>query len=107
MAIITLKNISKSYSSDFLKKNKKAVTDVSFTIEKGEIFGVIGVNGAGKSTIIKMIQGFIKPDEGQILIGQKKPSDPDSRLNRGYLPGGFAGVLRVFLWCSAGRKDPL
>ena len=86
MAIITLKNISKSYSSDFFKKKQKAVIDVSLSVEKGEIFGIIGVNGAGKSTIIKMIQGFIRPDRGKILIGKKEPSDPDSRLKMGYLP---------------------
>lgn len=86
MAKIILKNIFKSYRSDFKKKKKIAVKDVSFRINQGEIFGVIGVNGAGKSTIIKMIQGFIRPDQGEILVGGKEPADPDSRLKMGYLP---------------------
>ncbi|MBT6338858.1 MAG: ABC transporter ATP-binding protein [Desulfobacula sp.] len=86
MAKIILKNISKSYRSDFKRKKIIAVNDVSLNINQGEIFGVIGVNGAGKSTIIKMIQGFIRPDHGEILVCDKKPSDPNSRLKMGYLP---------------------
>ncbi len=86
MAKIILKNIFKSYRSDFKRKKKMAVNDVSLSINQGEIFGVIGVNGAGKSTIIKMIQGFISPDHGDIRVCDIKPSDPDSRLKMGYLP---------------------
>lgn len=86
MAVITLKNVSKSYTSDFLRKKTKAVKNVSLEIETGEILGIIGANGAGKSTIIKMIQGFIRQDSGEIFIKGKKPSDPDARLKMGYLP---------------------
>lgn len=67
-------------------KKKGAVTNLSLEIDSGEIFGVIGANGAGKSTVIKMIQGFIRPDKGEILIDNKNPFDPVSRLNMGYLP---------------------
>ncbi len=86
MAIIALNNVSKSYASSFLMKKKRAVTNLSLEIDSGEIFGVIGANGAGKSTVIKMIQGFIRPDKGEILIDNKNPFDPVSRLNMGYLP---------------------
>lgn len=47
---------------------KKAVDDISFTIQKGEIVGFIGPNGAGKSTTIKMLSGILYPDEGNIKI---------------------------------------
>ena len=67
-------------------KKKRAVSNVSLEINRGEIFGIIGVNGAGKSTVIKMLQGFIRPDNGEILIDKKNPFDPVSRLNMGYLP---------------------
>jgi len=86
MAIIFLENIYKSYRSDFTREKKIVVQDVSLSIEPGEIFGIIGVNGAGKSTIIKMIMGFITPDSGQILVSGTPPSDPDSRCRIGYLP---------------------
>ena len=86
MAIIILKNVSKSYASGFLMKKKRAVTTVSLEIDRGEIFGIIGANGAGKSTVIKMIQGFIRPDKGDISIHNKTPFDPTSRFKMGYLP---------------------
>jgi ABC-2 type transport system ATP-binding protein len=47
---------------------KKAVDDISFTIEKGEIVGFIGPNGAGKSTTIKMLSGILYPDNGAINV---------------------------------------
>ncbi len=86
MATIFLKDVSKSYTSGFLLKKKRAVNNVSLDIGKGEIFGIIGANGAGKSTVIKMIQGFIRPDNGDILINDQNPFDPASRLEMGYLP---------------------
>lgn len=86
MAVITLKNVSKSYVSGFLMKKKSAVSNISFEIDRGEIFGIIGANGAGKSTVIKMIQGFIRQDQGEILIDNMNPFDPASRVKMGYLP---------------------
>lgn len=47
---------------------KKAVDDISFSIEKGEIVGFIGPNGAGKSTTIKMLSGILYPDSGDINV---------------------------------------
>ncbi len=45
-----------------------AVDDVSFAIEKGEVFGIVGTNGSGKSTTLKMISGILKPTTGSISI---------------------------------------
>jgi ABC-2 type transport system ATP-binding protein len=86
MSKIVIKKISKSYISDFKRERKNAVDNISLNIDSTEVFGIIGRNGAGKSTIIKMIMGFIKPDKGDIRIDGKIPSDPDSRLKVGYLP---------------------
>lgn len=86
MPEIFINNISKTYISDFKRKKKIAVKNVSLAIDSAEVLGIVGRNGAGKSTIIKMIMGFIRPDKGDIIIDGKKPSDPDSRLNLGYLP---------------------
>ena len=49
----------------------EAVKDVSVTIKKGEVFGLIGTNGAGKSTFLRMACGILKPDSGSILIDEK------------------------------------
>ena len=54
-------------------KTKPAVTDVSFAIETGEIVGYIGVNGAGKSTTIKMLTGILVPTAGQVRVLGRDP----------------------------------
>lgn len=56
------------------KVRKIAVDDISFTIEKGEIVGYIGSNGAGKSTTIKMMTGILNPTEGECLVDGLNPS---------------------------------
>lgn len=86
MPEIVINTVSKTYLSEFKREKKMAVCDVSLLIKPGDIFGIIGRNGAGKSTAIKMIMGFIRPDSGEITIDGKSPQDPLSRLNTGYLP---------------------
>ena len=49
----------------------EAVKDVSVTIRKGEVFGLIGTNGAGKSTFLRMLCGVLKPDSGEIMIDER------------------------------------
>lgn len=63
----------KEYFIKFMKKQLSydqftALKDVSFTIEKGDVFGIVGFNGAGKSTILKVISGIIAPTEGSVAI---------------------------------------
>jgi simple sugar transport system ATP-binding protein len=62
---LQVKNISKSFAG------VKALEDVSFTINRGEIHCLVGENGSGKSTLIKIIAGVYEPDEGEIIIQQK------------------------------------
>ncbi len=66
----------------------KAVDRVSFTIQRGEIVGLLGHNGAGKTTIMKMLTGYLEPSSGEIeLAGQKRNADPaNARRLIGYLP---------------------
>lgn len=60
--MITISNLSKSY------KGKKVVDDLSFKMKEGRLFALLGSNGAGKSTTIKMILSLVKKDEGEIII---------------------------------------
>ena len=66
MNILEVNNISKSFD------NKKIIDSISFNIEKGRIVGLLGKNGSGKSTIIKMINDLLTPDSGEILVDGEK-----------------------------------
>lgn len=69
MAIIELNNIRVSYET---KKNKvDAVKDTTIHIEKGDIFGIIGYSGAGKSTIVRTINLLQKPSAGEVKVNGK------------------------------------
>ena len=79
---ITVRNLTKIYGE------QKAVNDISFTIEQGEIVGFLGPNGAGKSTTMKMITGYLEPSAGDITVNgvdvKKNPFDAKKKI--GYLP---------------------
>ncbi|MGL4774035.1 MAG: ABC transporter ATP-binding protein [Clostridium sp.] len=64
-AVLELKNVTK------VMGDKKLVENISFTVNKGEIFGFLGPNGAGKTTTIKMITGLYGISSGEIFIGGK------------------------------------
>ena len=51
----------------------KAVDDISFEVAKGELFGFLGVNGAGKSTTIKMMSGILTPTSGTCVVNGLEP----------------------------------
>ena len=80
--MIEIEHVSKYYG-DF-----PAVTDISFTVNKGEILGFLGPNGAGKSTTMKMLTGFLPPSSGTVRIaGSDIVSDSlEARRHIGYLP---------------------
>ena len=65
-----------------------AVDNVSFTINKGEIVGLLGHNGAGKTTIMKMISGYLEPDQGTVAVDSIDLAKEPARVQRGlgYLP---------------------
>jgi len=67
---------------------QKAVNRISFTVNKGEIVGFLGPNGAGKSTTMKMITGFIPPDEGELEVCgiPVRAGSIETRKKTGYLP---------------------
>jgi len=68
----------------------KAVDDISFSVNKGEVLGFLGPNGAGKSTTMKMITGFLTPDQGSVTVaGDNIAEHPVAVKSRiGYLPEG-------------------
>jgi ABC-2 type transport system ATP-binding protein len=79
---ITVKNLTKTYGE------QRAVNNISFSIQQGEIVGFLGPNGAGKSTTMKMITGYLEPSTGEIDVSgvdvKKSPLDVKKKI--GYLP---------------------
>lgn len=84
--LISVENISKKFKRprSFKKENgfiknifqrdyKKAVDDISFQIDEGEMVGLIGPNGAGKTVTLKMLSGILRPDKGNIVIAGLNP----------------------------------
>ena len=80
--MLEIKNLTKTFDE------LKAVDDVSVTIKKGEIFSLIGPNGSGKTTIIKVIAGLLQPTGGEVVVyGSNISEDPiKSKSQIGYIP---------------------
>ena len=79
MKLLEIKNLSKSYG------DKKVLKDINLVIEPGKIIGLLGKNGTGKSTLIKLINDLLTPSEGEILINGKNPG-VESKKIISYLP---------------------
>jgi ABC-2 type transport system ATP-binding protein len=61
-AVLSINRVSKSFG------RKEVVSDISFEVNSGEVFGFLGPNGAGKTTTIKMIMGFLSIDKGEVVV---------------------------------------
>ena len=88
MADVVLNNIVKTYN----KGEVKAVNNVSFTVNKGELFGLIGADGAGKTSIFRILTTLLLPDSGTASVnGFDVVKDYKAiRKNVGYMPGKFS-----------------
>ena len=85
MKALEVKKLTKRYGS------ARGVEDLSFGIEKGEIFGYLGPNGSGKTTTIRCLMGLLRPTSGQCrLLGEQvMPGRATQHTRIGYLPGDF------------------
>ena len=86
MAIIEIKNITKRFN------DKLVLDNISYEINKGEIFGFIGPNGAGKSTLINIMTSLLVPDSGSVKIcGYDIVKESlKAKANIGYVPQDIA-----------------
>ena len=80
--MINVENLSKNYGS------VKAVKSISFELNDGQVVGFLGANGAGKSTTLKIMTGYISPSSGNVFYGEKNIQDDTSEIQKdiGYLP---------------------
>jgi len=113
MKALQLKNVSKTYDG-----KKFALKDVSLTVNEGDIYGLLGANGAGKSTIIGSITGLVNKDKGQIEIFGKDLSSNETECKKliGVVPQEFnfsifEKVEDIILWQAGyfgiSKKDAL
>lgn len=88
MPIVQIKNVSKSYA----RGTVKAVDNISLNIEEGELFGLIGPDGAGKTTLFRMLTTLLLPDNGSIRVfgNDTKSQYKEIRRHVGYMPGKFS-----------------
>lgn len=78
--LVEIHNLTKSYD-----KRKEALHDLTLTLPRGRIVGLLGPNGSGKTTLIKLLNGLLVPDGGEILIDGEKPG-PSTKAKVSYLP---------------------
>jgi D-methionine transport system ATP-binding protein len=80
MAQLEIKNLSKAFGQTVV------LDDVSLSVEKGDVFGILGLSGAGKSTLVRCVNGLERPDSGSVLYEGKvisaKDAKPDSATRR-------------------------
>jgi ABC-2 type transport system ATP-binding protein len=114
--VVNVENVTKTFCDFWLRPIVKAVDGVSFSIRRGEVFGLLGPNGSGKSTTIKMLLGLCKADSGEITLFDDKCDSVKARSKVGYLPEQsylhpFLTAQETVLYyaglCSLERKEAL
>ena len=81
-----MKNLVEVNHFKMIFDNHTVIKDLSFSIKKGEIFGLLGANGSGKTTTIRALLGFYAPTSGELLIDGHKYNPEDTKVTIGYLP---------------------
>ena len=82
MNILSVKNLKKRYG------NKEVLKGLDLTVPENSVFGLVGKNGAGKTTVMKAVLGLLMPDEGEVYVCGRKVSFGQTETNKfiGYLP---------------------
>lgn len=103
---IEVRELKKTYRTPFTRKRVEALRGVTFSVERGHIFGFVGPNGAGKTTTIRTLMGLIRPTAGSARLLGHEISSRDARFKIGFLPESpyFYDYLNVAELCDlAGR----
>jgi len=87
MLAIEARGLRKTYGGGFPRRSgREALSGLDLAVEEGAAFGLIGLNGAGKTTFIKSLLGVVRPSAGSVRVLGKDPEDPSARARIGYLP---------------------
>ena len=84
--VIIAERLSKVYRSFWGLPRVRALNQVNFAVPSGSVFGLLGPNGSGKTTIIKLLLGLAKPTAGRAVVLGKPAGDQKARARIGYLP---------------------
>src|SRR5215204_1066685 len=84
--VIEIRNLSKVYRDFWGRSKVRALKSLSLNVERGEIFGLLGPNGSGKTTTIKLLLGLLFPSSGEANVLGKPASDVGKNERLGYLP---------------------
>ena len=84
--VIEIRNLSKVYRDFWGRKKVQALNALSLDVHKGEVFGLLGPNGSGKTTTLKLLLGLLFPTEGEIRILGRPATDIKKNEQIGYLP---------------------
>lgn len=85
-SLVEAHELTKTFTDFWLRPKVRAVDGISFTIQRGEVFGLLGPNGSGKSTAIKMMLGLLFPSSGTLSVFGEPPRDVQTKHRIGYLP---------------------
>src|SRR6266542_214697 len=86
MSAVELRGVTKDFSIPLRGMKLRALDDLSFTVNAGEVFGLLGSNGSGKSSAIKIILGLIDPTIGGSTVFGRSSKQVETRRLIGYLP---------------------
>lgn len=84
--VVVCQQVTRVFRDFWMRPRARAVENLTFEINRGEVFGLLGPNGSGKSTTIKMILGLLRPTRGRIALFGKQPTDVAVKRRIGYLP---------------------
>jgi len=84
--VIQTRNLTKIYRDFWGRKKVRALNSLNLEVAKGEVFGLLGPNGSGKTTTLKLLLGLLFPTEGEVTILGKAASDVTKNERIGYLP---------------------
>jgi ABC-2 type transport system ATP-binding protein len=98
--MIHLQNIQQSFNGH------KALNNLTIEVKSGEIYGLLGANGAGKSTTLNLLLGFIQPDSGSIMLGNTAQTREEGKPVIGYIPENvnlypyLSGIENIDYFCK-------
>jgi len=84
--VVETRNLTKVYRDFWGRQKVRALTALDLEVRKGEIFGLLGPNGSGKTTTMKLLLGLLFPTSGQALVFDRDASEVDKNERIGYLP---------------------